>query len=225
MPRKLQCWLAADCNVVDVGWVGLEAGAGEAAKAYKLTNYENTLHEYTSAQHANSKPNGCCSRCTYINDIINSSELGHFVLFADDTNIFVVGKDEEQAYTNANMVLDELYKYMVSNQLHINTSKSVYMHFRPHLNREERLSCARTRKYGSEKSLKLANYKLKKVDKVKFLGVIIDDKLTWEAQVEHLKEKLKLGIVVIKRIKKFIPESEYLQLYNALFKSHISAIV
>ena len=158
----------------------------------------------------------------YINDIINSSELGHFVLFADDTNIFIVGKDEEQAYTNANMVLDELYKYMVSNQLHINTSKSVYMHFRPHLNREERLSCARTRKYGSEKSLKLANYKLKKVDKVKFLGVMIDDKLTWEAQVEHLKEKLKLGIVVIKRIKKFIPESEYLKLYNALFKSHIS---
>ena len=158
----------------------------------------------------------------YINDIINSSKLGHFVLFADDTNIFVVGKDEEQAYINANIVLNELHKYMLQNQLHINTNKSVYMHFRPHLNREERLSCARTREYGSEKSLKLSSYKLKKVDKVKFLGVMIDDKLTWEAQVEHLKVKLNSSIVVIKRIKKFIPESEYLKLYNALFKSHIS---
>ena len=158
----------------------------------------------------------------YINDIINSTALGHFVLFADDTNIFVVGKDEDEAYINANIVLGELYKYMTHNQLHINTSKSVYMHFRPHLNREERLSCARTREYGSVKSLKIACYKLKKVDKVKFLGVIIDDKLSWEAQVEHLKEKLNSSIVVIKRIKKFIPESEYLKLYNALFKSHIS---
>ena len=96
------------------------------------------------------------------------------------------------------------------------------MHFRPHLNREERLSCARTREYGSEKSLKLSSYKLKKVDKVKFLGVMIDDKLTWEPQVQHLKEKLNSSIVVIKRIKKFIPETEYLKLYNALFKSHIS---
>ena len=29
-----------------------------------------------------------------INDLVNSKQLGHFVLFADDTNIFVVWKDE-----------------------------------------------------------------------------------------------------------------------------------
>ena len=148
--------------------------------------------------------------------------LGHFVLFADDTNIFVVGKDEKEVYTNANIVLDEVLKYFLKNQLHINTNKSVYMYFRSHPNREERLSCARSREYGCEMSLKLAGTKLKKVDKVKFLGVIIDDKLNWEAHVEHLKEKLNSSIVVIKRIKKFVPQSEYLKIYNALFKSHLS---
>ena len=158
----------------------------------------------------------------YINDIINSSMLGHFVLFADDTNIFVVGKDEKEVYTNANIVLDEVLKYFLKNQLHINTNKSVYMHFRSRPNREERLSCARSREYGSEMSLKLAGAKLKKVDKVKFLGVVIDDKLNWEAHVEHLKEKLNSSIVVIKRIKKFVPQSEYLKIYNELFKSHLS---
>ena len=158
----------------------------------------------------------------YINDIINSSTHGHFVLFADDTNIFIVGESEEQVYTKANIVLDEVYEYLIKNQLHINTSKSVYMHFRPCMNSDERLTCARTRVYGSEKSLSLAGCKLKKVNKVKFLGVMIDDKLTWEPQIEHLKQKLNSSIVVIKRIKRFIPESEYLKLYNALFKSHIS---
>ena len=34
----------------------------------------------------------------YINDIVNSSTLGHFVLFADDTNIFVTGKSTEQEH-------------------------------------------------------------------------------------------------------------------------------
>lgn len=158
----------------------------------------------------------------YINDIVNSSKLGQFVLFADDTNIFISGEDEEKVYAHANIVLDELYEYLFKNQLHINTTKSVYMHFRPHLNREERLSCARTREFGSEKSLKISGLKLQKVNKVKFLGVMIDEKLTWEAQIEHLKEKLNSSIVVIKRIKRFIPESEYLKIYNALFKSHIS---
>ena len=31
----------------------------------------------------------------YIHDLVNSTTLGEFVLFADDTNIFVTGKDEK----------------------------------------------------------------------------------------------------------------------------------
>ena len=101
----------------------------------------------------------------YINDIINSSKLGHFVLFADDTNIFVSGKNENEAYRNANVVLNEVYNYMLKNQLHINMSKSVYMHFRPNLNSTERLTCARAREYGTENVLKISNHKLKKLIK------------------------------------------------------------
>ena len=124
----------------------------------------------------------------YINDITASSELGKFILFADDTNIFVSGKDEDEAYANANNVLNDVYKYMVINQLHINMGKSVHMHFRPNLNASERLTCARTREYGSEHMLKLGNQKLKRVDKVKLLGVIIDDTLNWEEHVQHFTQ-------------------------------------
>ena len=158
----------------------------------------------------------------YINDIINCSGLGDFVLFADDTNIFVVGKTREEAYDRANTVLHDIYNYMLSNQLHINMNKCVYMHFRPTHNKEERLSCARTRVYNSEPTLKLLGTKLKKVDKVKFLGVIIDDKLNWESHIEHLETKLLSSIIMIKRIIKFIPKSEYMKIYNALFQSHLT---
>ena len=158
----------------------------------------------------------------YINDIVNSTELGHFVLFADDTNIFVVGRDEKDAYKKANQALDKIHNYMLVNQLHINMSKSVYMHFRPVLNWKERLTCARARAFGSENSIKIAGNKLRKVDKVKFLGVIIDDQLNWEPQLDHITEKLSSSIIMIKRIKKFIPVSEYMKIYDALFKSHLS---
>ena len=56
----------------------------------------------------------------YINDIIKASSNGHFVLFADDTNIFVTAKTEIEAYNLANELLNDVYKYMLSNQLHIN---------------------------------------------------------------------------------------------------------
>ena len=58
----------------------------------------------------------------YINDIFNSSELAQFVLFADDTNIFVSGTNKNEAYKNANKVLSDIHNYMLKNLLHINIS-------------------------------------------------------------------------------------------------------
>ena len=61
-------------------------------------------------------------------------------MFADDTNIFVCGDNAKQAYENANTVLNKVNNYMISNLLHINLDKSVYMHFRPSYNITERLT-------------------------------------------------------------------------------------
>ena len=102
------------------------------------------------------------------NNLVNSSALGHFVLFADDTNIFVSGKSKNDAYKNANKVMDEISKYMYTNQLHINMEKSVYMYFRPSLSYLDRLTCARTQEFGSEPVIKIGNQKLKKLIKSNF---------------------------------------------------------
>ena len=63
--------------------------------------------------------------------------------------------------------------------------------------------------------LNLGNQKLKKVDQVKFLGVIIDEYLKWEPHVQHLTQKLKPALIMINRIIKFIPK----------FKSHLSCCI
>ena len=78
----------------------------------------------------------------HINDIIKCSKLGHFVMFADDTNNFVVANTENEVYSKANKLLKEINLYMLSNQLHINTEKCVYMHFRPNYNHDEQKHCA-----------------------------------------------------------------------------------
>ena len=95
------------------------------------------------------------------------------------------------------------------------------MHFRPNLNNQERLTCARTREFGSENCITIAGLKIKKVDKVKFLGIIIDDNLNWEPHIQHLSEKLNAAIIMIKRIIKFIPKSEY---FTKVCSNHILAI-
>ena len=111
---------------------------------------------------------------------------------------------------------------MLSNQLHINTDKCIYMHFKPHLNYKQRLTCARSRIVGSENQLFINNSKIKKTNCVRFLGVIIDENLNWDIHLEHLEQKLNSAIITIKRIKKFIPKEHYSKLYHTLFASHLT---
>ena len=108
---------------------------------------------------------------------------------------------------------------MLLNLLHINLGKSVYMHFRPNYNISERLTCERSRQYRQEGVVRIAEHKLKIVDSVKFLGIMIDEKLNWEPDIEHLVNKLNMTIVMVKRIAKFIPKSEYriMKLYDSTF--------
>ena len=53
------------------------------------------------------------------------------------------------------------------------------------------------------------------------MKIVIDENLNWKAHLDHLENKLKLSIVMLKRIKKFIPKTEYLKIYHALFLSHL----
>ena len=41
----------------------------------------------------------------------------NFILYADDTNIFVVGKTKEEAFSRANKVLENVHAYMKYNLL------------------------------------------------------------------------------------------------------------
>ena len=42
----------------------------------------------------------------YLNDIVSSTTLGELILFADDTNKFIVDEIEKTAYEKANKVLE-----------------------------------------------------------------------------------------------------------------------
>jgi hypothetical protein len=56
----------------------------------------------------------------------------------------------------------------------------------------------------------------------KFLGVIIDDKLNWDAHIKILKRKLGYAVATLNRIKDGIPNHLHRDLYYTLFESHLS---
>ena len=150
----------------------------------------------------------------YINDIANSSNLGTFVLFADDTNIFVEGATIEEAYEKGNKLLCSIQKYMTLNKLHINMSKCCYIHFRPYGNKhpEPPETC----------KLYIDSFPIKKTRATKFLGVVIDEDLSWQPHITALRRKLNYASATLNRIRDSVPEGLHKDLYHTLFESHLT---
>ena len=150
----------------------------------------------------------------YINDLIECSEQASFVLFADDTNIFVAGCSYNEAVEKANGILSCVSKYTRANKLHINLEKTCFMHFQP----KNSIPIADT----DNVTLSLNGNEVEEVSETKFLGVTIDNQLSWVAHLTYFSKKLKCCSGQINRISNLIPEELYKSIYHTLFESHLS---
>ena len=166
----------------------------------------------------------------YINDLMNCCKSNNmdntnFILYADDTNIFVVGNTKEEAFSKANKVLENVHAYMKYNSLHINMEKCCFMHFQPKAFSESE-NCSRTVPFVGNNHVSKAIYingqKLKEVRNTKFLGVILDNELDWSCHIHELNKKLRSAAALLSKVKYWIPKEHYLKIYHALFESHLT---
>ena len=148
----------------------------------------------------------------YINDLPNISSDAKFVLFADDTNIFIKAKNKMLAYESANEILKNIQLYMLVNKLHINMSKCCFINFKPKCNDTNH----------ENYSLKINDIIIKQVSETKFLGVTIDENLNWNSHIKQLSKKLSCSAGILNSIKDNIPEELHKDIYYTLFESHLS---
>ena len=63
---------------------------------------------------------------------------------------------------------------------------------------------------------------IKIVKKFKFLGIIIDNKLDWNSQIEYLCSKLSRAIAILNKVKFKLNNKSLVILYNAFLYSHLN---
>ena len=70
--------------------------------------------------------------------------------------------------------------------------------------------------------LSIDNTEVKEVSTFQYLGITIDQTLTWKNHVDDLAKKCSRSIGILHKVKQFLPESALLSLYYTLFLSHIN---
>ena len=159
----------------------------------------------------------------YINGLPNISNNAEFVLFADDTNIFVEAKNSMLAYEQANKILKAVHLSMLVNKLHINMSKCCFIDFKP----DKKIIVFFLKLLffflipDSNLCLKINNVVIKQVNEARFLGVTLDENLNWKYHIHKLSKKLSCSAGILNLIKDSIPEDLYKSLYFTLFESHL----
>ena len=116
---------------------------------------------------------------------------------------------------------------MKSNLLHINLDKCYYMHVCPKIVKTKNDYFITEEDESSslldlDKTLNISGTSIPEVNNIKFLGVTIDNQLSWIPHIENLHKKLKSATGILKRICNNIPETHFKSLYYALFESHLS---
>lgn len=132
----------------------------------------------------------------YINDMANSSKKLSFRIFADDTNIFCSANEANDLENTINTELKLVLQYCAVNKLSVNMKKTHYM-------------IITTRKCRPQ--IHIPNIAQKEY--IKYLGVYIDDKISWIYQIKHINSKIAKNIGIINKLRHYLSLKMLRQLY------------
>ena len=145
----------------------------------------------------------------YINDIHVSSKKLDFHLFADDTLLFS-SKNLQNLEQTVNLELTNISDWLLANKLSLNVSKSNFLIINPH-----------QRKIDKPIALQIDNEKLEQKDYAKYLGVLVDKRLSWKQHIKQLNIKISKSIGLLYKTRHLVPLETLCTLYNSFIQSHM----
>lgn len=148
----------------------------------------------------------------YINDIVKIfKNVGIVIrLFADDMILYVTNRYVKRIESKLNEALKLLNDWLVGKQLKINIEKTKFMI----------LHDQRTKNVRGQCNLLVNNQKIAEVKTTKYLGVIIDDNLTFKENAIQTIKKVASKINVISRLGNSVTPYTKCTIYKSITAPH-----
>ena len=144
----------------------------------------------------------------YMNNLPSATKF-KVNLFADDTNLTMSGNNAKQLESDINYELINIDNWMRENKLSINFSKTEYM-------------LISKKKEKSEFSISINNNEITEKDHIIYLGVLLDNNLTWHYHIEKVRSEVVKGIWAIVRLRNLVSTKVLLNVYYSLIFTYLN---
>lgn len=149
---------------------------------------------------------------TYINSLTNLDINGTIVSYADDTVLLFSGNSWDEARERTELGLTEVKNWLDCHKLTLNLNKTHYIAFSiTSVNRPD-FSSIHPRNFENS---------IKEVSNTKYLGIIIDRHLKWEAHIFKLNNSIRKLIHKFYLLREILSKNLLMMIYKALVESLI----
>ena len=115
----------------------------------------------------------------YINNLPKDVEHKALpILFVDDTSILLTSPNNIQMQSDLNVAFEQLIKWFKSNLLLLNFDRTYFIQFNNKSN------------YTSEMQINYEDKQISIANETKFLGLFINNNLSWKTHIEFIMSKL-----------------------------------
>ena len=154
----------------------------------------------------------------YMNDIPESSSYFDFVLYADDTSLksFINTKNphfqKSHISTTINTELSKVNDWLAVNKLSLNIKKTKFMVFHT---RQQNIA-------PFIPELKIGEVEIARVTNFNFLGLTLNENLSWKPHVDLIANKISKYIGILNRLKRYLPSHILKTIYLSLIHSNLN---
>ena len=145
----------------------------------------------------------------YINDFCRSSDVLSFILFADDSNLFFSHNNPLTLVNTINSELENVAEWIKANKLSLNLQKTKYMFFSNCIEKPP-------------VDIIFDGTPLEIVSHIKFLGITVDNKLSWKFHIDSICKIISRNIGIINKVKFCLPLSSLITLYSSLILPYLN---
>ena len=154
----------------------------------------------------------------YLNDLPLAVKDAEITLYADDTSLYKAFKNIKDLNETLFPAFSNICDWLKCNKLSLNAIKSEFMI----IGTAQKIKYQDLERKTTPFMITISNkIKIRRVKLVKYLGLWVDDNLTWEIQIYHIYSKMACSIGIIKQIRNFMPKESLLTLYRTLVEPYL----